>query len=127
MERRSRVLIVDDEPNIVLSLEFLLGQRGYEVAVARSGEEALAAVPARMPDLVLLDVMLPGIDGFEVCRRIRELDGGRALKIVLLTARGRDAERVRGLEEGADVYVTKPFSTRDLMDTVDRCLARSGA
>ncbi len=122
MERRPRVLIVDDEPNIVLSLEFLLRQRGYEVAVARSGEEALAQVDESPPALVLLDVMLPGIDGFEVCRLLRERAGGGALKIVLLTARGRDAERVRGLEEGADVYVTKPFSTRELMATVDRCL-----
>ncbi len=122
MERRPRVLIVDDEPNIVLSLEFLLRQRGYEVAVARSGEEALAQVDENPPALVLLDVMLPGIDGFEVCRQLRERAGGGVLKIVLLTARGRDAERVRGLEEGADVYVTKPFSTRELMATVDRCL-----
>jgi len=122
VERRPRVLIVDDEPNIVLSLEFLLRQRGYEVAVARSGEEALAQVEESPPALVLLDVMLPGIDGFEVCRQLRERAGSGALKIVLLTARGRDAERVRGLEEGADVYVTKPFSTRELMATVDRCL-----
>jgi DNA-binding response OmpR family regulator len=132
-----RVLIVDDEPNIVVSLEFLLRQQGYEVLVARDGEEALATVAARRPALVVLDVMLPGIDGFEVCRRLREgapgterserCDGGTGPKILLLTARGRDVERIRGLEEGADAYVTKPFSTRELMQTVAGLLEGEGA
>ncbi|HKV08014.1 MAG TPA: response regulator [Thermoanaerobaculia bacterium] len=121
-ELRRRVLIVDDEPNIVVSLEFLLRQQGYEVLVAKDGEEALATVAERLPELVVLDVMLPGIDGFEVCRRLRERADLAGLKIVLLTARGRDVERVRGLEEGADAYVTKPFSTRDLMKQVARLL-----
>jgi DNA-binding response OmpR family regulator len=120
---QQRILIVDDEPNIVLSLEFLLRQQGYAVSVVADGEAALAAVAAAPPDLVLLDVMLPGIDGYEVCRRLRELPELAGLKIILLTARGRDAERVRGLAEGADLYVTKPFSTRDLMAAVGRCLA----
>ena len=88
-EPRRRVLIVDDEPNIVVSLEFLLRQQGYEVLVARDGEEALAAVVERRPELVVLDVMLPGLDGFEVCRRLRERADLAGLKIVLLTARGR--------------------------------------
>ncbi len=123
MTVQQRILIVDDEPNIVLSLEFLLRQQGYAVSVVADGEAALAAVAAAPPDLVLLDVMLPGIDGYEVCRRLRELPELAGLKIILLTARGRDAERVRGLAEGADLYVTKPFSTRDLMAAVGRCLA----
>jgi DNA-binding response OmpR family regulator len=117
-----RVLIVDDEPNIVLSLEFLLRQRGIEVAVARDGESALAAVEATPPDVVLLDVMLPGIDGYEVCRRLRADPRLVGMRIVLLTARGREVERVRGLEEGADLYVTKPFSTQHLMAEVERLL-----
>jgi two-component system, OmpR family, alkaline phosphatase synthesis response regulator PhoP len=120
MERKRHVLIVDDEPNIVLSLEFLLRQQGYEVSVARDGEAALAAAEERPLDLVVLDVMLPGLDGFEVCRRLRERSA--SLRILLLTARGRDVERVRGLEEGADAYVTKPFSTRDLMKKVAELL-----
>jgi DNA-binding response OmpR family regulator len=124
MEPRRRVLIVDDEPNIVLSLEFLLRQQGYEVSVAPNGEEALAAAARQPPDLVVLDVMLPGLDGFEVCRRLRERPEHADLRILLLTARGRDAERVRGLEEGADAYVTKPFSTRELMKTVAELLER---
>ncbi|HSF40694.1 MAG TPA: response regulator [Thermoanaerobaculia bacterium] len=126
MDRRRHVLIVDDEPNIVLSLEFLLRQQGYEVSVARDGNAALAAAEERRPDLIVLDVMLPGLDGFEVCRRLRESAELAGLKILLLTARGRDVERVRGLEEGADAYVTKPFSTRDLMKTVAELLERSG-
>ena len=126
MEPRRRVLIVDDEPNIVVSLEFLLRQQGYEVIVARDGEEALAAAAERRPDLVVLDVMLPGIDGFEVCRRLRERTDCAGLKIILLTARGRDVERVRGLEEGADDYITKPFSTRDLMKRVAELLEGEG-
>jgi len=127
MEPKRRVLIVDDEPNIVVSLEFLLRQQGYEVIVARDGEEALAAAGERRPDLVVLDVMLPGLDGFEVCRRLRERTDLAGLKIILLTARGRDVERVRGLEEGADDYITKPFSTRDLMKRVAELLEGKGA
>jgi len=127
MEPKRRVLIVDDEPNIVLSLEFLLRQQGYEVSVARDGEEALAAASRLRPDLVILDVMLPGLDGFEVCRRLRERPGLAGLKILLLTARGRDVDRVRGLEEGADAYVSKPFSTRELMRMVAELLEGTGA
>ena len=127
MEPRRRVLIVDDEPNIVVSLEFLLRQQGYEVLVARDGEEALATAVERRPELIVLDVMLPGLDGFEVCRRLRERTDLNGMKILMLTARGRDVERVRGLEEGADAYVTKPFSTRDLMKTVAGLLGGDGA
>jgi DNA-binding response OmpR family regulator len=127
MEPKRRVLIVDDEPNIVLSLEFLLRQQGYEVSVARDGEEALASASRMRPDLVVLDVMLPGLDGFEVCRRLRERPELTGLKILLLTARGRDVDRVRGLEEGADAYVSKPFSTRELMKTVAELLEGTGA
>jgi DNA-binding response OmpR family regulator len=127
MNRRARVLVVDDEPNIVLSLEFLLQREGYEVAVARDGTQALAMAAAAPPDLVILDLMLPDVDGFEVCRRLREAAPARDLAIVLLTARGRDAERQRGIEEGADAYVTKPFSTRDLIALVRRCLERPRA
>ncbi|MDY7094630.1 MAG: response regulator [Acidobacteriota bacterium] len=118
-----KILIVDDEPNIVLSLEFLLGQEGYEVAVARDGPEALERAAELHPDLVLLDVMLPGLDGFEVCRQLRAREP--APKIVLLTARGRSAERLRGLDLGAELYVTKPFSTRDLMADIRRCLGNA--
>ncbi len=112
-----RILIVDDEPNIVVSLEFLMRQKGYETQVARDGEEALAAVESFRPDLVLLDVNLPRRDGFEVCQKLRA-DGWTELKIVMLTAKGRDIEIEKGLALGADAYVTKPFSTRELVARV---------
>jgi DNA-binding response OmpR family regulator len=115
-----RVLIVEDEPNIVVSLEFLLDHEGYEVQVATSGPEALERSASFRPDLVLLDVMLPGLDGFEVCRALRAQPDSP--KIILLTARGRDAERHKGLDLGADLYVTKPFSTRQLMADIRDCL-----
>jgi DNA-binding response OmpR family regulator len=113
----SKVLIVDDEPNIVLSLEFLMKQQGYETRVARDGEEALAEVERFRPDLVLLDVMLPRRDGFEVCQRLRA-DGWSDLKILMLTAKGRDVEIEKGLALGADGYITKPFSTAELVARV---------
>ena len=117
----SKVLIVDDEPNIVTSLEFLMRQRGYETRVARDGDEALAAVESFRPDLVLLDVMLPRRDGFEVCQKLRT-EGWADLKIVMLTAKGRDIEIEKGLALGADAYVTKPFSTGELVARVSELL-----
>jgi DNA-binding response OmpR family regulator len=110
-----KILIADDEPNIVAALEFLLQQSGYEVHIAHNGEEALDLVEAHIPDLVLLDVMMPKKSGYEVCARIREHAGWRHIKIVMLSAKGREAEVSKGLALGADLYVTKPFSTRELM------------
>ena len=119
---QKRVLVVDDEPNIVMSLEFLMRRAGFEVQVARNGREALTALDGTPPDLMLLDVMMPEFDGYEVCERIRARPEWNATKIVMLTARGRDTERERGLKLGADAYVTKPFSTRDLVDKVKHML-----
>jgi DNA-binding response OmpR family regulator len=121
-----RILIVDDEPNIVASLEFLMRGDDYDVRVARNGEEALLLAERFRPDLVLLDVMMPRRSGFEVCRRIRENPALRDMKIVMLTARGRDVERDKGLKSGANAYVTKPFSTKELMITVRDLLPGSG-
>ncbi len=117
-----KVLIVDDEPNIVTSLNFLMKKGGFETSVARDGDEALSEVERFRPDLVLLDVMMPMRDGFEVCQNLRAA-GHTQLKIILLTAKGRDTEVAKGLAIGADAYVTKPFSTRDLVDQVSRLLA----
>lgn len=111
-----RVLVVDDEPNIVMSLEFLMKRAGFEVSVARNGREALEALEGVPPDLLLLDVMMPEFDGYEVCERIRRHPAWDATRIIMLTARGREAERQRGLGLGADLYVTKPFSTRELVE-----------
>jgi DNA-binding response OmpR family regulator len=121
----SRVLIADDEPNIVISLEFLMKQRGYETRVARDGDEALAEVERFRPDLVLLDVMLPRRNGFEVCQKLRA-DGWTDLRIVMLTAKGRDVEIEKGLALGADAYVTKPFSTGELVERVAGLLEAGG-
>lgn len=117
-----KILIADDEPNIVTSLEFLMRRCDYEVRVARDGEEALQLVEQFRPDLVLLDVMMPRKSGFEVCRRIRETPALRAIRIVMLSARGRDVEIDRGLALGADAYVTKPFSTKELVAKVRELL-----
>ena len=117
-----RVLVVDDEPNIVMSLRFLMEREGFHVEVASTGQAALAALAGAPADLVLLDVMMPGVDGFEVCRRIRAAPAWRASKIVMLTAKGRDVERDRGMALGADAYVTKPFSTRDLVVKIKQML-----
>ena len=116
------VLLVDDEPNIVLSLEFLVEQAGYEARVARDGEAALKAIEEHKPDLVLLDVMLPKRDGFDVCRKIRANSEWNDIRIVMLTAKGRDSEREKGLALGADAYITKPFSTREAMEQIKRFL-----
>jgi DNA-binding response OmpR family regulator len=118
-----RILIVDDEPNIAASLEFLLQRGGYEVRVARNGEEALAEADRFGPQLVLLDVMMPKLNGYEVCQRIRQGPSGRDVKIVMLTARGREVDVEKGKGLGADLYVTKPFSTRDLVAQLRDLLA----
>lgn len=118
-----RILIVDDEPNIVVPLEFLMKREGYEVTIAADGKAALEAVERGAPDLVILDVMLPRMNGFEVCRQLRADPRWRGLKILMLTAKGRESEMQKGLELGADAYVTKPFSTRDLVARI-RALLR---
>jgi DNA-binding response OmpR family regulator len=118
-----KILIVDDESNIVISIEFLVKQAGYELDIARNGEEALEKVASFQPDLILLDVMMPKINGFEVCRRVREKPEWRDLKIVMLTAKGRDVEVAKGLALGADTYIIKPFSTKELMAEVNRMLS----
>jgi DNA-binding response OmpR family regulator len=117
-----KILIADDEPNILVSLEFLMRQKGYEVKVVKSGEEALAAVAAFAPDLILLDVMMPRMSGYDVCQKVRENPAWAAVKIVMLSAKGRDVEVTKGMAVGADAYVTKPFSTRDLMAQVGAML-----
>jgi DNA-binding response OmpR family regulator len=118
----SRILIIDDEPNIVLSLEFLMKREGFEVAVAGDGESALRAMAERRPDLVILDVMMPRLNGFEVCQRIRAAPALAGVRVLMLTAKGRESEMKKGLELGADAYVTKPFSTRDLVAEIRRLL-----
>jgi DNA-binding response OmpR family regulator len=117
-----KILIVDDEPNIVMSLEFLMKREGFLVAVAADGEEALARVAEFQPDLVLLDVMMPKKNGYDVCQEIRANPAWSAVKIFMLTAKGRDTEVAKGIALGADAYMTKPFSTKDLTAKVRQLL-----
>jgi len=112
------VLIVDDAPNIVLSLEFLMRKEGYDVHSVSNGDEALEAVAENIPDLILLDVMMPRKDGYEVCQELRANPDWKNIKIIMLTAKGRDVEREKGLALGADDYVTKPFATQELVAKV---------
>ena len=116
-------LIVEDEESILLSLEFLLTEEGYSVVTAQDGAAALNAAAAQTPDLVLLDVMLPHIDGFEVCRQMRANPALRNTRIMMVTARGRESEVEHGLSLGADAFLSKPFSTRELMEKIRSLLA----
>ena len=118
-----KVLIVDDELNIVTALEFLLQRSGYEVMAAQNGDEALKRVESFGPDLVLLDVMMPRISGYEVCRRMRERPDWKHIKIIMLSAKGREAEVSKGVSLGADLYVTKPFSNNELVGKIGELLA----
>ena len=122
-----KILIADDEPNIVTALEFLLQQNGYEVYIARNGDSALKLVEALQPDLVLLDVMMPVKSGYEVCQRMRERAEWRHIKIIMLTAKGRDVEMSKGLSIGADLYITKPFSTQELVAKINGLLGVGAA
>ena len=117
-----KILIADDEPNIVTALEFLLQRNGYEVFIARNGDDALKLAEAHQPNLVLLDVMMPVRSGYEVCQRMRERADWRHIKIIMLTAKGRDVERDKGLSIGADLYITKPFSTQELVAKINGLL-----
>lgn len=118
----SSILIVDDEPNILLSLEFLMKRAGYSVSKASDGQAALDAIETDPPDLVLLDVMMPKKTGFEVCETIRANPRWSSIKVILLTAKGRDVDREKGLALGADDYITKPFATQDVVDKVKELL-----
>lgn len=117
------VLVVDDEPNIVELTRLYLDHDGFKVLVARDGQEALMLARTAKPDLMVLDLMLPQVDGFEVCRRLRQ--EGNDLSIIMLTARDEDVDKIVGLELGADDYVTKPFNPRELVARVRAVLRRS--
>jgi DNA-binding response OmpR family regulator len=117
-----KVLIADDEPNILISLEFLMKREGHQVLLARDGVEALALIRSERPALVLLDVMMPGKSGIEVCQAVRADEALAGTLILMLTAKGRDTDVAKGLGVGADAYVTKPFSTRELAQRVREML-----
>jgi len=118
-----KILIADDEPNILISLEFLMKREGYEVHLARDGEEAIAVLRRERPALVLLDVMMPKRTGFEVCQALRADEQLKHVRVLMLTAKGRDTDIAKGLGVGADAYMTKPFSTKELVTKVREMLA----
>jgi DNA-binding response OmpR family regulator len=117
-----RILIADDEPNIVISLEYLMKRAGYQVSIARDGQEALDTIRRERPRLVLLDVMMPKKSGFEVCQELRTDEQIKDTLVLMLTAKGRDTDVDKGLGVGADAYMTKPFSTKELVAKVAEML-----
>ncbi|SDL51559.1 response regulator transcription factor [Siphonobacter aquaeclarae] len=123
MKASQKILIVDDEPGIVMSLEFLMKKEGYQVYIARDGAEALDIIRQEHPDLVVLDVMMPSVDGYEVCRQVKEDETLRRTKVIFLSAKSKDTDIEKGLSLGADLYLTKPFSTRNLMAKVQELTA----
>ncbi len=118
-----KILIVDDEPNILMSLEFLLKKEGFQIDTAGDGDAALDKVRSFAPDLILLDVMMPKKSGFEVCEILRADSAIRQPRIIMLTAKGRDTEQAKGMALGADAYMLKPFSTKDLVAKIREFLA----
>ncbi|MEM1322985.1 MAG: response regulator [Bacteroidota bacterium] len=112
---KRKILLVDDEPNILVALEFLMVARGFEVEKALNGEEALAKAVAFQPEIVVLDVMMPGMDGFEVAKLLRHNPSFADLKIVFLTAKGTESDKVTGYTQGGDIYLTKPFDNDQLL------------
>ena len=119
------ILIVDDEPNVVVPIQFLMEQQGYTVMIAERGEDALDLIYQYKPDLVLLDIMLPGIDGYKVCEIVRLNPNYRKIKIIFLTAKGREVEIAKGLALGADAYITKPYSNAELVAKVKELLEKT--
>ncbi len=117
-----QILIVDDEPNIVVPIQFLLEQQGYSVLIAERGEDALDLIYQHKPDLVLLDIMLPGIDGYEVCEIVRLNPNYRNVKMIFLTAKGREVDIAKGMALGADDYITKPYTNTELMTKLEAVL-----
>lgn len=122
-----KILVVEDEPNQVELIEFNLNSEGYEVVVTRDGEEALNLAEEENPDLILLDWMLPKVSGIEVCRQLRRSKMTREIPIVMLTARSEESDKIRGLDIGADDYITKPYSIKELLARVRAAMRRPSA
>ncbi|MFM1998831.1 MAG: hypothetical protein RL204_778 [Bacteroidota bacterium] len=122
MKKQGKILIVDDEPNILLSLDFLMRRGGHVVFIARNGTEALDLLGKHQPDLVLLDIMMPDVDGYQICKHIKNSAEHQNCKVIFLSAKSKESDVKYGLDLGADAYMTKPFSTRNLMQKVEELL-----
>jgi len=118
-----KILIVDDEPNILMSLDFLMRKEGYEVFVARNGTEALESLAQNQPDLVLLDIMMPDVDGYEICKHIRQTPELEHCKVIFISAKSKESDIQKGYEIGADFYITKPFSNKTIVAKVKELLS----
>jgi DNA-binding response OmpR family regulator len=119
MTINKQILLVDDEPNIIIPIEFLMQQEGYQVTTAFNGREALSLLENATPDVVILDVMMPEMDGFEVAKRIRANPQLSDTRIIFLTAKGTNQDKLNGYEKGGEVYLTKPFDNEELVQTVN--------
>jgi DNA-binding response OmpR family regulator len=122
MEALKKVLVVDDDPYILMSLEFLMKKNGYDVMVARNGTEALEIVGKQLPDMVLLDIMMPDVDGYEICKHIKKTPKLKHTQIVFMSAKTKEADIQKGYDLGAALYITKPFSTRELVKQIKELL-----
>ncbi len=122
---KGKILVVDDEIYIVHILDFSLGMEGYEVITALDGEQALEKLKAEKPDLIVLDIMMPKLDGYEVCKAIKSNPGTRHIPVILLSAKGRNVDQKMGFDVGADDYITKPFSPRKLVERINQLLGQA--
>lgn len=122
VKNRPRILLVDDEPNILMSLEFLMKKKGYEVFIARNGAEAIELIRKEMPHIILLDIMMPEVDGYEVCELVKKNSSLQHIRVIFLTAKSKETDVEKGYRLGADLYITKPFSTRELMERIGEFL-----
>ena len=125
MTMKKKILIVDDEPNIVMSLDYLLRKNNFEVFIARNGNEALKLLDSEVPDLMLLDIMMPDVDGYEVCMHVKSNEKYKGVKVVFLSAKSKQEDIEKGYAMGADLYLTKPFSTRNLVKSIEKELTKN--
>jgi DNA-binding response OmpR family regulator len=121
-DHKKKILIVDDEPNIIIPIEFLMINEGYQVEKAFNGQEAIVKLESYQPDVIILDVMMPGMDGFEVAKKIRLNDKFSNVHIIFLTAKGTEQDRLTGYDSGGEVYLTKPFDNEQLVNTVNELI-----
>jgi DNA-binding response OmpR family regulator len=119
MENKKKIMVVDDDPYILMSLEFLMKKNGYDVMVARNGTEALDLLDKHLPALVLLDIMMPDVDGYAICKHIKSSKIHQQAKVVFMSAKSKEADIQKGYDLGASLYITKPFSTRELMKQIN--------
>lgn len=120
----SKILIVDDDPNILLSLDYLMRKNGFHVFVARNGAEAFELIETEIPEIVLLDIMMPDVDGYEICKEVQSKEWSKHIKIIFLSAKSKEADIQKGIELGAVSYITKPFSSKQLLAEVQQQLCK---